>query len=85
MAIERANDPRAFRDFLDTQLSNGGEGSTLEELLDLWAYETAPEPAREATLRAIRSGLDDMHAGRTRPLAEFDRAFRERHGLPPRP
>lgn len=84
MAIDRTNDPRAFRDFLDIELSNGGEGRSLEELLHLWEYENSPEEEREETLRAIQRGLDDMYAGRTRPFEEFDREFRERHGLPPR-
>ncbi len=84
MATERANDPRAFRDFLDAKLSNGGEGRSLEELLDLWEYENSPDEEKEQTIRAIQSGLDDMYAGRTRPFEEFDREFRQRHGLPPR-
>jgi len=84
MAIDRANDLRAFRDFADAKLSNGGADLSLEEALDLWEYENPPEDEREETLKAIQRGLDDMHAGRTRPFEEFDREFRERHGLPPR-
>ena len=84
MSIERANDPRAFHDFLGAKLSNGGEGRSLEELLDLWEYENSPQEEREETIRAIQRGLDDMHAGRTRPFEEFDRELRRRHGLPPR-
>jgi hypothetical protein len=83
MATDRANDLRAFRDFADALLSNGGAGTTLDEALSLWEYENAPEAEREETLRAIQRGLDDLHAGRTRPFEEFDREFRERHGLPP--
>jgi hypothetical protein len=85
MATERANDPRAFHDFLGTKLSSGSNGLTLEEYLDLWEYENSPEEEREETIRAIQHGLEDMHAGRMRPFEEFDREFRERHGLPPRP
>ena len=84
MAIERANDLRAFRDFADSKLSNGGASLSLEDALDLWECENAPEEEREETLKAIRRGLDDMHAGRTRPFEEFDRDFRERHDLTPR-
>jgi hypothetical protein len=84
MATERANDPRAFRDFLDAKLSNGGEGSSLEELLALWEYENSPEEEKEEAIRAIQRGLADMYAGRTRPFEEFDREFRERHRLPAR-
>lgn len=84
MATDRANDLRAFRDFAEAKLSNGGADLSLEEALDLWKYENAPDEEREETLRAIQRGLDDMHAGRTRPFEEFDREFRERHGLTPR-
>ena len=85
MPTGRANDARAFHDFLGTKLSSGSNGLTLEEYLDLWEYENSPEEEREETIRAIQRGLEDMHAGRTRSFDEFDREFRERHGLPPRP
>lgn len=65
MPIDRIDDAQAFRDFLDVQLANGGEGRSLDEMLDLWQVENAPEAEREETLRAIQRGLDDMHAGRT--------------------
>jgi hypothetical protein len=84
MATERANDPRAFHDFLGAKLSSGANGLTLEEYLDLWEYENSSEEEREETIRAIARGLDDMNAGRTKPFEDFDREFRERHGLPPR-
>lgn len=85
MAIGRANDPRAFRDFLENRLTQQvGEGPTLDDLLDLWAFENATEAEQAETCRAIQQGLDDWSAGRTRPFEEFDRAFREQHGLPPR-
>jgi hypothetical protein len=81
MARERANDLRAF---IDEQLRSGEGDLTPEEALACWEDVNAPEEEREATLRAIRRGLDDMSAGRTRPFEELDREFRERHGLPPR-
>jgi hypothetical protein len=84
MIIARIDDARAFRDFLDAQLAAGGASRSLDEILDLWHVENAPEAEREETLRAIREGLDDMDAGRTRPFEEFDREFRERNGLPQR-
>jgi hypothetical protein len=46
--------------------------------------ENSSEEERERTVRAIARGLDDMNAGRARRFEEFDREFRERHGLPPR-
>lgn len=82
MATERANDLRAFHDFLGAKLRNGGGDLTLDDALELWEYENSPEEEREETLRAIQRGLDDMRDGRMRPFEEFDREFRERHGLP---
>jgi putative addiction module CopG family antidote len=37
---------------------------------------------REAEVLAIQEGIDDMEAGRVRPIREFDREFRQRNGLP---
>lgn len=71
MAIDRADDLRAFRDFADAQLRNGGVKMTLEEALDLWEFENSPEEQREETLRAIQRGLDDMRTGRTVDAFEF--------------
>jgi hypothetical protein len=84
VATERANDPRAFRDFLDAKLGAGVESLTLYEYLDLWEHENSPEEEKEETLQSIRQGLVDVDAGRTRPLAVFDREFRQKHGLLPR-
>ena len=78
MAIERSNDPRAFRDFLNAKLSNGGEGNTLDELLALWEYENAPEEEREETIRSIQRGLDDMYAGQTTDAFEFVERMRQK-------
>jgi hypothetical protein len=84
VATERANDARAFRDFLDANLG-GDESLTLYEYLDLWDFENSTNEAKEETLRAIQQGLADADAGRSKPLDEFDREFRRKHGLPPRP
>ncbi|OJW05630.1 MAG: hypothetical protein BGO49_22180 [Planctomycetales bacterium 71-10] len=34
------------------------------------------------SLRAIREGLAEVAAGRSRPFEDFEREFRARHGLP---
>jgi hypothetical protein len=85
VAIERANNARAFRDFLDANLGGDDEKLTLYEYLDLWDFENSTNEAKEETLRAIQQGLADADAGRSKPLDEFDREFRRKHGLPPRP
>ncbi|HEX6962430.1 MAG TPA: hypothetical protein VF175_11220 [Lacipirellula sp.] len=38
--------------------------------------------AREQEIAAIQEGIDDMNAGRVRPLREFDREFRIANGIP---
>ena len=38
--------------------------------------------SREDEVHAIQEGIDDMEAGRVRPVREFDREFRRRNGLP---
>lgn len=38
--------------------------------------------AREQEIAAIQEGIDDMNAGRVRPLREFDREFRAANGIP---
>jgi hypothetical protein len=56
-----------------------------EEALDLWRAEhPSPEEFAE-TVPAIRETLTDMEAGDTgTPLDEFDRQFRQKHGIPPK-
>ena len=57
-------------------------------------YQSAEEVLRDAvnSLRrfrtevdAIQEGIDDMHAGRIRPIEEADAEIRSRHNLPPAP
>ncbi len=81
MAIDRSNDPRAFRDFLDATLSNGGANLTLDDALGLWEYENQTDEEREDTLRAIREGLADVDAGRTRPAEDVIRDLCRKHDL----
>lgn len=82
MAIERSNDLRAFKNFIDEQLANGGADLALDEALARWEYENSSMEEREETIRAIQSGLADIEAGRVRPIEDFDREFRLKHGLP---
>ena len=84
MATDRINDVHAFRVFLDEKLLNCEANLTLDEALGLWEYENASDAERELTREAIRRGLDDVELGRVRPFDEFDREFRQKHGLTPR-
>lgn len=84
MAIERSNDLRAFRGFIDEQLANGQADLALDEALARWEYENSSQEERTETIQAIQRGLADIEAGRVRPVEDFDREFRQKHGLPPR-
>jgi len=82
MAIERSNDLRAFKGFVDEQLASGGADLTVDEALARWEYVNSSEEEREETLQAIRRGFADLEAGRVRPAEDFVREFRQKHGLP---
>jgi hypothetical protein len=84
MPTERYNDLPAFKEFVDGKLSNGGAHLTVDEVVALWEIENHTEEEREEPLEAMRRGLSDLEAGRTRPFEEFDREFRARRGLPSR-
>jgi hypothetical protein len=85
MSAERADDLRAFRDFANEQLANGGADMTLDEALALWEYDNSPEEEREETIRAIERGLDDMNAGRTVDAFEFVERMRQKLQAPAKP
>ena len=84
MATDRANDLRAFLDFAVANLAGDGVDLTLDEALTRWELEHETEAEKSQTIQAVREGLDDLRAGRSRPFDEFDREFRERHGIPHR-
>jgi len=65
----------SFHQFVGKQLaSNVACVMSPEEALSQWREE-------QETMVAIREGLDDIAAGRTKSLEEFDRDFRQRHGV----
>ena len=83
MATDRSNDLRAFKHFIDAKLSNGGSDLTLDDALGLWDIETQPVSEREASIKAVREALDDMHAGDTGiPADELMAPLRRKYGLP---
>jgi hypothetical protein len=81
MGTERINDVRAFRSFLDEKLSRCGNALTLDEALELWEFENLTDAERQDTLQAIRQGLADVDAGRTRPAEDVVRDLCRKHGL----
>ncbi len=65
----------SFHQFLVKQLeSDSAVLMSPEQALALWREE-------QESLAAIRDGMADVNADRTKPLEEFDRDFRQRHGL----
>jgi len=68
---------KAFRQFLDERIVRG-ENLTPEQALAAWRVIDVD---RREAIEAVREGLDDVEAGRIRPLDEFDKEFRARHGL----
>ena len=82
MATGRVNDLRAFMEFTETKLFNvAGLEVTLYEGLAYWKIEYQPEQEREATLQAIREGLEDMRSGRTHDARELLGELRQKYTL----
>jgi hypothetical protein len=62
---------RSFHEFVYRKLTEGGsEPPSPQECLDLWLIENQTPEEQSETLEAIRQGLDDMYAGRTRPVED---------------
>ena len=75
MIPQHSDTLESFHHFVGKQLQSGLAGMlSPEQALALWREE-------QASLTAIREGLADVDAGRITPLDEFDRDFRQRHGL----
>lgn len=82
MAVDTTPELIQFEHFIRENVAKGKLISP-EEALDLWRSEN-PNPLDASNLvLAIREALADMAAGDLGvPIDEFDRAFRQRHGLP---
>ena len=66
---------QSFHEFVGKQLeSDAAVLMSPEEAVALWREQ-------QESIAAIREGLEDIDAGRTVPLDEFDSDFRARHGL----
>lgn len=79
-------DPNAelvrFGQFIAAHVARGQTLSP-EEALDLWRLENPNDQGFEDSAQAITQALADMDAGDEGvSIEEFDRAFRQRHGLP---
>ncbi len=81
MGAGRIHDLRAFKGFIEEQLSNGGADLTPEEALVHWEIANQTDQEDEETLQAISEGLEDMHAGRTRDAREVLAELRRKYNL----
>ena len=83
MSTDLREELREFHQFLSEQLANGNVVVSPEEALDQWRAVHPNEAAFAEDVTAVQGALDDMAAGDVGvPLEEFDRQFRNRHGLP---
>ncbi len=80
MTSDRANDARAFQDFLKEKLAQGGVES-LDEVLSLWDRENFTEVEKDHVLDALRQGFEDVEAGRVMPAREALAELRKKHHL----
>jgi len=77
---------RGFHEYLGQKLAAGEFALSPEEALDEWRAAHHSEANLADEVAAVREALDEMAKGDVGvPLVEFDREFRQRHGLPARP
>jgi hypothetical protein len=75
MSVAEPTKLQSFHRFVSKKLeADAAVNLSPEEALAQWREE-------QETLAAIREGLADVEAGRTKSLEEFDRDFRQRHGI----
>lgn len=80
MATVTFNIPDDLQPLIEREMAAGGyatPGDLLQDALTQWIE-------RRETVAALNEAIDEMNAGLGRPWEEFDREFRERHGIPPK-
>lgn len=76
------NELASFHEFVAIKLSEKKADLSPEEVLDLWRDEHPLVEEQDDATAAVMEALADMEAGDLgRPWEEFDREFRQRHGL----
>ena len=89
-ASDRTSKLHAFYDFVGDKLRRCEPCLTPESVFEEWQSLHSGGDQDEFTddqddYEAIKESLDAMHAGEpAKSLEQFERDFRERHGLPPR-
>ena len=74
MATETQSELADFYQFIGQQVADRNVKISPEQAVALWRH-------RQEELAAIREGLADVEAGRTRPVEEFIAEFRQRHDI----
>jgi hypothetical protein len=76
-------DLHRFHLFVGQKLATGEASISPEDALDQWRAENRSPEEIADEIAAVREALEDMAQGDVGvPLVDFDRAFRQRHGLP---
>ena len=74
-----------FHQFVGNLVKNNSAVRSPEDALQEWRALHPDAEAAAVENAAIQEAIDDLEAGDEGiPFEEFDRAFRERHQLPPR-
>ncbi len=82
MATDLRLELREFHEFLSDKLAESHPVLSPEEALDEWRAVHPHEEAFAEDVAAVQEALDDMAAGDVGVSPEeFDRQFRQRHGL----
>ncbi|MCZ6794554.1 MAG: hypothetical protein O7J95_13170 [Planctomycetota bacterium] len=77
MSAQSPTELETFQQFLSEHLASGDTGLSPEELVRLWR---ARQDEYAEAVEAVREGVADMEAGRTRPLEDAAEEIRRRHG-----
>jgi predicted transcriptional regulator len=75
MSTELHGELLEFYEFVGQQVADRNVEISPEQAVELWRH-------RRREIEAIREGLADVEAGRTRPIEEFIEEFRQRHQIP---
>jgi len=85
MSTQPTNELRDFHRFVGEKIGNGGASLSPEDVLDEWRALHPRSDEFADDVAAMQEAINDLENGDEGiPFEEFDRDFRERHGLPPR-
>jgi hypothetical protein len=70
-----------FHHFAVSLVSRAETDLTWHQLFEFWRLENPSVDEHHENIEAIRQSLESMHAGRKRPLSDFDSEFRQRYGI----